>query len=135
MAEAADGQGAVATQEGARAALRELDQLLESSCLDELAVCARAGEPIPLPAQAARLLREAVHQLARGREVRIATGDSLLTTTQAAALLNVSRPYLVRLLKQGEMQYEQIGTHRRVRYEDLLAYKQRRDAARRAALA
>jgi excisionase family DNA binding protein len=93
-----------------------------------------ADETIDLPEPLALLLRDAARHLAEGQDVRLLATDAELTTQQAADLLNVSRPYLVRLLDKGELPYHRVGTHRRVRVADLLVYKRQRDEQRREAL-
>lgn len=70
-----------------------------------------------------RLFRQLLVDLAQNRPVSIIPVDHELTTHQAAALLNVSRPFLIGLLSQGQLPYRLVGTHRRIRLEDLLAYK------------
>ena len=81
------------------------------------------------PALAASLL-EVLRLVSSGRGFRMIPVGSELTTQQAADLLNVSRPFLVKLLEAGDIPFTKTGRHRRVRADDLLAYKEKRDAAR-----
>ncbi|KIC45474.1 helix-turn-helix domain-containing protein [Tateyamaria sp. ANG-S1] len=85
------------------------------------------------PALAASLL-EVLRLVSSGRGFRMIPVGSELTTQQAADLLNVSRPFLVKLLEEGDIPFAKTGRHRRVRAEDLFAYKEKRDAARSDAL-
>lgn len=92
------------------------------------------GEEIVLPEKVFEVLREIVRLMAQGRAVTIAPVHQRLTTQEAADLLGISRPTLVRLLEAGEMAFEQPGRHRRVRLVDVLEYRDRRSVQRRAAL-
>jgi excisionase family DNA binding protein len=72
--------------------------------------------------------------LRRGDAVSVIPLNHLLTTNQAADLLNISRPYLVTLLKNGDIPYEYVGSHRRLRVGDVLSYREAREAQRLDAL-
>jgi excisionase family DNA binding protein len=94
----------------------------------------KRSEELVLPPSAARLLLNILTELGQGNAVALDTVQPELTTQQAADLLNVSRPYLVKLLDDGVIPSRKIGTHRRVLREDVLAYKQDIDEKRLATL-
>lgn len=92
------------------------------------------NEPVVLPAAAVRLLGGLLAELAKGNAVTLMPHHAELTTQEAADLLNVSRPYLVTLLESGALPHHRVGTHRRVRFSDLMTYRRRRDAESEAAM-
>src|SRR5215210_3180046 len=95
---------------------------------------APSGRSYELPHSVFSVLERVVAEMARGNAVKVLPVHAELSTQEAADLLNVSRPHLVHLLEQGEMKYRKVGTHRRVRLDELIVYKERRDAARLVAL-
>ncbi len=92
------------------------------------------GTEVEIPASAFAALQAIVRDMAQGLTVTLIPHDRELTTKEAADILNVSRPFLVKLLDRGEMPYHRIGTHRRLRVEDVLAYRELRAARRREKL-
>jgi len=92
------------------------------------------ADPIIIPTKAFQLFVRILTEMADGHAVRLMPHESELTTQQAADLLNVSRPYIVRLLDQGRIPSHKVGTHRRVLLKDAMAYKHAHHQARSAAL-
>jgi len=91
------------------------------------------GESV-IPEAVFHVLARVVEVLAKGDAITIVPVGKELTTQQSADLLNVSRQYLVRLIEEGKIACNRTGKHRRLRIEDVLELKKKRDQARRAEL-
>jgi excisionase family DNA binding protein len=92
------------------------------------------GTPVEVPDPILDMLRVMVHHLKAGHGVSVVPLQAELTTVEAAGLLNVSRPHLIKQLESGAIPFRMVGTHRRVRLVDVLAYRDRQDAQAREAL-
>jgi len=90
---------------------------------------------IELPTSALRLLVTILAELADGNAVKIIPIHAEATTQEAADLLNVSRPHIVKLLENGALPFHKTGKHRRIRFADLMAYMAERQARSEAAMA
>ena len=113
---------------------RKLAELADGTELVPVRFGSAGEETFEIPAQALQLLREILDQMARGNPVALTPVQAELTTRQAADLLQVSRTFLVRLLDEGRIPYRKVGSHRRVRTEDVLAYRRGTESRRRDAL-
>lgn len=130
-----DKDSVVRSTETERGEIEELASRLGRSGDGGKAYMVVGGKRIPVPRSVYESLLRAVEALAEGSGVMVAPVDAELTTGEAAELLNVSRPYLIRLLEEkGEMPFHRSGTHRRIRLRDALDYKKRRDEQRRRLL-
>lgn len=95
---------------------------------------ATAGDQVELPEEIFLVLRQAVEAMQRGLSVTISPQSRTLTTQQAADLLNVSRPTVIKFLDEGKLAFERVGTHRRIMLADLLAFREERRRQQYAAL-
>ncbi len=91
-------------------------------------------QPIELPAGAVDLLMHVLEAMAAGQGVTLIPESAELTTVQAADVLNVSRPFLIKLLDQKAIPHRKVGKHRRIRMEDVMAYKNAIDRQREQVL-
>ncbi len=92
------------------------------------------GEACVIPAAALNMLKEILVQLSLGNGVTLMPVHAELTTQQAADLLNVSRPYLVKLVEEQKLPFRLVGAHRRILLEDVMRFKARQNDQRQQAL-
>jgi len=112
------------------------DALTASTGIHRIVLTTEPGDQqtIQVPAIAMRLLGEVLCEISLGHAVKVVALRAELTTQEAADLLDVSRPSLVKLLSEGAIPYEKRGSHRRLKLVDVMAYKHRRDEANLAAI-
>jgi excisionase family DNA binding protein len=117
-------------------AARRINEYLEGHPDDDLIEAigeVGAEDALVIPRPTAIMFAQILDLLAQGRGVQIFPKEVELSTQQAAAMLNVSRPYLIGLLEADEIPFHKVGRHRRIRLEDLMDYKRRDDLKRRVA--
>ena len=127
----------IAAPEAEAAAVVQLRDFMASKAVGErhhASLRSPDGHQLEIPNSIYRVLVAAVAAMAQGNAVSIVPVHHELTTQQAAELLGVSRPHLVKLVDAGEIPHHKTGSHRRIYFEDLMRYRDVRDAQRAAAL-
>ena len=126
---------------GERSAANQLRRILASKAdakgNRKLKVVPESGEPaeVIITHALSTLLMEVLRPIGNGDAVTLVPVSQMLTTQQAADVLNVSRPFLISLLEKAALPHTTVGRHRRIKAEDLFAFKRQRDDERAAALA
>ena len=117
----------------AKAAQRCIVSALDNSNAVNIAIVEDGVEKLDnspllrLPPKVLRLIADLLGSLAEGKAVSVVPKDLDVTTQEAAMFLNVSRPYLIRLLEEGKIRFHKVGSHRRVRFDDIVQYKEERN--------
>lgn len=121
----------------AKLSSQELSAVLETSGdVQSFNVVGKDGEnhQLHIPANAVKLMIEVLTQLGQGNSVNITPIHAELTTQEAADMLNMSRPSLIKLLDSGELPHTRTGNRRKVAFVDVMRYKRDIDEKRLAAL-
>ncbi len=82
-----------------------------------------SDEIVTIPLKALKLLKSIISNMAQGKSIALMATDAEITTQQAAEILNVSRPHVIKLLEKGEIPYKKVGSHRRILLKDILEYE------------
>jgi excisionase family DNA binding protein len=117
----------MATIDTSKTALDSHELLALSEMLQgkNLRLTGQHGEAMALPEPLRSVLKETVRNLSLGLPVTVITPEDQVSTQVAADILGCSRPHVIKLLETGEMPFEMVGCHRRIRYADLLAFQNR----------
>ena len=121
----------------AKLSSQELSAVLETNGeIQDFNVVGKDGEThqVKMPASAVKLMIEVLTQLGQGNSVNITPIHAELTTQEAADILNMSRPTLIKLLDSGDIPHSRTGNRRKVAFVDVMNYKQAIDAKRLSAL-
>ncbi len=113
--------------------IQHLDSIL-SSAISPAKLVGTDGKEISIPDAVYSVMRQATHIMASGQAVSLVPLDCQLTLQQAADILNISSSFLLKLLEQEQIPYIKAGSHQRIQFKDLMAYKQQRGLERRQSL-
>jgi len=114
-------------------AIAKLSQILSLET-SQIKLVGSNGEEVLISQSVRSMLHQVVRAIASGKTITLTPPNCELTTQEAADILNVSRPFLIKLLEEEQIPYIKVGKHRRIRYEDLMKYKEKRDEKRGKAL-
>ena len=92
------------------------------------------GDNLLLSPALCELITDVLSHVSRGEMVTVVGTSANLSTQEAADILNVSRPFLIKLINEGQIECFLVGTHRRIRLSDLMSFKENRDKSQRMAL-
>jgi excisionase family DNA binding protein len=118
------------TKEEQRAALKSYDALVTSlagiQSENPTLEIEETKEHIKVPRKALQLLAEILKATSQGKPISVVPVATEMTTQAAAEIIGCSRPHIVKLLEQGAIPFTKVGRHRRIKFEDVVAYKQKR---------
>ncbi|RTL53454.1 MAG: helix-turn-helix domain-containing protein [Rhodocyclaceae bacterium] len=116
---------------------RELSMVMTTKeDVQEISIRSEEGElqVVRLPKSAVQLLMDVLVNISMGNAVQVVPVHAEMTTQEAADLLMVSRPYLIKMLDEQKIEFRKVGTHRRIKYCDVLKFKESQETMRNAAL-
>lgn len=122
--------------EMARVAQRCIMEALDHSRAAAITLTTDSGEhpTVDLPPAALKLIGQLLGAMSEGRPVMLVPSNQEFSTVEAAHFLNVSRPFVIKEIESGKLPYRMVGTHRRVAFEDLIAYARKMRERQEAAL-
>lgn len=122
--------------EMARVAQRCIMEALDRSKAVSITLTSDGDEQpsVAVPPAALKLIGQLLGALSEGRPVVLMPGKQELTTVEAANYLNVSRPFVIKEIEAGRLPHRMVGRHRRIAFEDLVAYERKMREKQRAAL-
>jgi len=115
-------------------AIKQLRNLIAKTENNQLQFTTSQGDSILVPQKVTEVFRTVINIMAQGKGISLIPVAEEVTTTQAAEILNISRPYLMKLINNSQISHHQVGTHTRILLKDLLEYKQSRDTNRKQGL-
>ncbi|WP_092006720.1 excisionase family DNA-binding protein [Paraburkholderia lycopersici] len=122
--------------EMARVAQRCIMEALDHSRAAEITVTTDKGElpSVGVPPAALKLIGQLLGAMSEGRSILLSPANREFTTVEAAHFLNVSRPFVIKEIEAGKLRHRMVGTHRRIAFDDLIAYRNDMRGKQEAAL-